>query len=317
MTMLPLAMPRQRTAWVSDFVSSIHLVRDARGEAALFERLQRLDEPLVISFVNAHGFNLAWKDPAFRHALESSYYLLRDGVGMQLFLQFLGVDPGRNMNGTDLIPKILRRVAHRRIAVLGTTHEYALQAAARMKRWGCTPVLVEDGFQPPAIYLRLLDAHPVDVVLLGMGMPKQELLSNQLAQTGRPLLIINGGAILDFIAGRVSRAPAFLQRAGLEWLYRLWHEPRRLWRRYVLGNAVFLARALAIRLSTRVAKPLALSRAALARPRPEGGGAASGAWRLPLPGAPRGAHLRRQVGQPAPPGAPAPEPGDEQRTLFP
>jgi len=96
-------------------------------------------------------------------------------------------------------------------------------------------------------------------VVLGMGMPKQETVAQQLrAAVSGPILIINGGAVLDFLADRFQRAPPLLRSLGLEWLFRLLLEPRRLWRRYIVGNIVFLARAasLAIRIrSTGKSKP--------------------------------------------------------------
>jgi UDP-N-acetyl-D-mannosaminuronic acid transferase (WecB/TagA/CpsF family) len=80
------------------------------------------------------------------------------------------------------------------------------------------------------------------------------LLARQLPG---PLLIVNGGAILDFMAHRFKRAPRVLRRLGLEWLFRLLLEPARLWRRYLLGNLVFLWRAAQIVLSGRGSEHLA------------------------------------------------------------
>lgn len=77
-----------------------------------------------------------------------------------------------------------------------------------------------------------------------MGMPKQELVSQQLSQQlQHPALIINGGGIVDFMSGTKQRAPVWLRKIGMEWSYRLFLEPKRLWRRYVIGNIVFLWRA--------------------------------------------------------------------------
>ena len=93
------------------------------------------------------------------------------------------------------------------------------------------------------------------MVILGMGMPTQELLSAMLArELPGPVLIVNGGAILDFIAGRVRRAPGLMRRLGLEWLFRLLLEPARLWRRYLLGNVIFLWRTAQIMLSQRATR---------------------------------------------------------------
>jgi hypothetical protein len=87
------------------------------------------------------------------------------------------------------------------------------------------------------------------LIILGMGMPRQEIVALALrAALHRPCLIVCGGAILDFLGGRVPRAPRLLQGLGLEWAWRLAREPRRLFRRYVLGNPVFIGRALRLAL---------------------------------------------------------------------
>jgi exopolysaccharide biosynthesis WecB/TagA/CpsF family protein len=97
-----------------------------------------------------------------------------------------------------------------------------------------------------------MQAQPCALIVLGMGMPRQELVACSLrAQLDYPCLIVCGGAIIDFLGGKTARAPAWMRRLGLEWVYRLAQEPGRLFRRYVLGNPLFLARALRLRLAQR------------------------------------------------------------------
>jgi N-acetylglucosaminyldiphosphoundecaprenol N-acetyl-beta-D-mannosaminyltransferase len=89
------------------------------------------------------------------------------------------------------------------------------------------------------------------VIVLGMGMPRQEEVAAVLRSAlGYPCLIICGGAIIDFLGGKTSRAPGWMRAFGLEWLYRLGLEPKRLFRRYVLGNPLFIARALRLAASS-------------------------------------------------------------------
>lgn len=89
------------------------------------------------------------------------------------------------------------------------------------------------------------------ILVVAMGNPRQELwLDRHLADTGARLGVAVG-AFLDFAAGKVSRAPEWMRKAGIEWLYRLGLEPRRLFARYVLGNPLFLARVLAERVFTK------------------------------------------------------------------
>ena len=113
-------------------------------------------------------------------------------------------------------------------------------------------VLVMDGWQDPQAYVDALKATPADLVILGMGMPKQEQVSMALKNAlTHDCVIINGGAVIDFMAGKVARAPEAWRKAGLEWAYRLKEEPKRMFGRYVIGNTVFLGRAINLKLKTQ------------------------------------------------------------------
>jgi N-acetylglucosaminyldiphosphoundecaprenol N-acetyl-beta-D-mannosaminyltransferase len=87
-------------------------------------------------------------------------------------------------------------------------------------------------------------------------MPKQESIAERLRENAkRPLLIICGGAIIDFLGKKIERAPVWMRRARIEWIYRLWREPKRLFRRYVVGNPVFIGRAVFYRIQGRFGWP--------------------------------------------------------------
>ena len=78
-----------------------------------------------------------------------------------------------------------------------------------------------------------------DLVVVALGAPKQQLLIDAIKEALRPAVLVGLGASLDFLVGRVQRAPAWMSRAGLEWFYRLCQEPRRMWRRYLLRDPAF------------------------------------------------------------------------------
>ena len=106
-----------------------------------------------------------------------------------------------------------------------------------------------DGFREDSEYLKAVRDRRPFLIILGMGMPKQERVASLLARNlDYPCVIICGGAILDFMAGKVSRAPLIFRRTGMEWLYRLGCEPRRLFVRYAIGNFLFLLRSLRLAL---------------------------------------------------------------------
>ena len=131
------------------------------------------------------------------------------------------------------------------MAFWGTQQPYLNQAVQRCEAlFGVVPVSVHDGFASVDTYLELASARQPQLIVLGMGMPKQEAVAARLAASAGPCLIVCGGAILDFLGGKVSRAPLWLRRLRGEWVYRLLREPKRLFIRYVVGNPLFLLRAL-------------------------------------------------------------------------
>jgi N-acetylglucosaminyldiphosphoundecaprenol N-acetyl-beta-D-mannosaminyltransferase len=236
-----------------ELVKGIVRVQSMRGQQQLLAWLTRPGEPRILAFVNAHAMNAAAISRKFFNALISADLLLRDGIGMALLLRLLNQPPGLNLNGTDLIPKILRRYGGRTIALFGTQDPYLERACAVVASRIAPGVrcIGAHGFLDTACYVHLAAAHRPAIIVLGMGMPRQEEVAVALrAAIGFPCLIICGGAIIDFLGNKTSRAPAWVRRAGFEWLYRLALEPRRLFRRYVIGNPLFIARAIRLAAQT-------------------------------------------------------------------
>ena len=205
-----------------------------------------LDHSIVLSFVNAHAMNILLRDHLFYDSLVQSDILLRDGAGMSLLYRILHLDPGYNMNGTDFIPKILSSHVGAKVAIWGTDEPYLSRAVHVCSiKFNIEVISVENGFYDAGYYLKIAHNLDVQVILLGMGMPKQEILAHKLKNViNKPMIIICGGAIIDFLGEKTLRAPLILRKMGLEWVYRLWLEPKRMFSRYVIGNPLFLLRAL-------------------------------------------------------------------------
>ncbi|MEN5034573.1 WecB/TagA/CpsF family glycosyltransferase [Pseudomonas sp. TWI929] len=232
------------TRWKA-IIDKLEVVPDDAAAQRLLKQLAGTETVTVLGFVNAHAMNLVVGDAAYCDALSAADVLLRDGSGMSLLYRRVGLEAGLNMNGTDFIPRLMAAYRGRRVAFWGTQHPYLRQAVQRSESlFGVVPVSVHDGFASIDSYLALATEQQPELIVLGMGMPKQEAVAARLAATGRPCLIVCGGAILDFLGGKVSRAPRWLRHLGCEWAYRLLCEPKRLFMRYVVGNPLFLLRTL-------------------------------------------------------------------------
>ncbi|MDB5929089.1 MAG: glycosyl transferase, WecB/TagA/CpsF family [Polaromonas sp.] len=213
----------------------------------LLERLSHPEKPSILAFANAHAMNSVAESASFFEALHTADVVLRDGSGMARLFRMLGLPPGHNLNGTDLIPELLWQFNGRSIAFFGTQHPY-LERGIRVAGREFSPqssYISEHGFLDAQTYVALANIHCPELIVLGMGMPRQEETAVILrASLGFPCLIVCGGAVIDFLGGKTRRAPLWMRGMGMEWLFRLGLEPRRLFHRYVIGNPLFLMRAM-------------------------------------------------------------------------
>ncbi|MGS2716664.1 WecB/TagA/CpsF family glycosyltransferase [Eionea flava] len=220
------------------------------GVSPFVDSLSQVTQPTSVGFVNQHAYNIMHRDSQVQVDFSHLTYRLRDGAGIKLACQYNDCDPGANLNGTDFIPALLSQIYRVKsdccTCVFGTEEPWLSTGSASLL--GERECILLNGFESDDVYIRqakecaeqCVESNDFLVIVLAMGMPKQERVSRQLMQTlTTPTLIICGGAIIDFYAGRFSRAPAVFRRCGLEWLYRLCVEPKRLFRRYVIGIPEF------------------------------------------------------------------------------
>ena len=203
-----------------------------------------------VGFLNAHNANVASVDADFADALDD-FLILPDGVGVDMAAKILYGSPfPANLNGTDFVPGLLKAVSQPlTVGLLGATRRNADGAAGKLA--AIAPqhryVVIHDGYfspqEEPAVVETIRRLRP-DVLLVAMGVPRQELWIARNLTDRHCTLPIAVGALLDFLSGAVPRAPAWVRRLRLEWLFRLIVEPGRLWRRYIVGNPLFLARVL-------------------------------------------------------------------------
>ena len=216
----------------------------ARIAALLTMSLSRA--PLPLAFLNAHCVNVSRNDVTYRRALDA-FTVLPDGIGVDIAARILhGARFQENLNGTDFVPRLLGSLRQPlRVAFIGGKAGIGAKAAARMS---CLApqheyIPIADGYfgtRGRRSVLHRLEAARADIVLVAMGVPSQELFILDHLDERHGKVFVAVGALLDFLAREMPRAPLPLRRLRLEWAFRLALEPRRLWRRYVLGNPKFL-----------------------------------------------------------------------------
>jgi exopolysaccharide biosynthesis WecB/TagA/CpsF family protein len=199
--------------------------------------------------VNAHTLNLAWKDPSFREVLNEADLLLNDGSGVGVASRMAGRPFPDNLVGTDLVPQLCELAVPRGAGVflLGGAPGVPERAAERLRKM--VPGLLingaRHGYFPEAENGRVVEEinrSGAGILLVAFGNPLQEAWIHRNAPGLRCDVCIGVGGLFDHLAGRLRRAPSWMRRAGIEWVHILMGQPHK-WRRYIIGNPVFLARA--------------------------------------------------------------------------
>jgi len=206
-------------------------------------------------YVTAAAVNLvmsAREDPETRAAVLGATLAVPDGQPLVWALHALGHAPATRVYGPDLMAGFCARAARTGtpIFLYGGRSPEALQMLEARLRERFPGLVIAGGSSPPFRALTLaeqeetiaeIDSSGAEVVWVGIGQPKQEKWMLHMRPRLSAPLLVGVGAAFDFHAGLVSQAPRWMQRSGLEWTYRLWQEPRRLWWRYAHHNPRFVA----------------------------------------------------------------------------
>lgn len=213
-----------------------------------------------VAFANAHMVNTAFAHPTLARALDR-FLILPDGIGVDLGARMLeGRAFPANLNGTDLVPALLTQAqSPLSVALFGGKPGVAERAAAALATLAPSHhyTVLSDGYGGAACHEAVraqLAANRADIVLVALGNPLQELWIHEHLDARHCGLALGVGALFDFLAGEVARAPLWIRQLRLEWAFRLAQEPGRLWRRYVVGNPLFLWRMLIQAVSQRSSK---------------------------------------------------------------
>jgi len=206
-----------------------------------------------VHLANAYTVALADRDDAYRQIINQGV-AFADGKPVTWFSHLLRQTPQiQQVRGPQLFLDVLDigRSAGVRHFFLGSTEEVLERMCDHLiERFAGLEIV--GSYSPPFRQLTaeeiayqdaVIQQSAADIVWVGLGTPKQDIEAARLAQsTARPAVAV--GAAFEFAAGTLRMAPAWMRRAGLEWLFRLASEPRRLWRRYIFGNARFVWAAL-------------------------------------------------------------------------
>lgn len=232
--------PRVNILGTAVTAASFDAALDYLAEAVAVRR------PVMMSAATVYSVMLGRGDPAFRARVNRAEFVMADGMPLVWAARLLGQRAER-LHGDDVLLACCRRFPAWRLFLLGGAEGQPERAAEELKRRfpdvriaGChaTPVRPV----PPGDNARILAAiheSGADMVWVGMGTPAQDLwMADNCQAAGRPMVGV--GSAFDLLTGRKRRPPEWMKRAGLQWLFRLAEEPRRLARRYIVYNPLFV-----------------------------------------------------------------------------
>jgi exopolysaccharide biosynthesis WecB/TagA/CpsF family protein len=245
----PADFTRALAPWRSILGYSVANLGFAEGLELLTQRIAA-HQYTPVTFLNAHNANVARADVSFSNALRH-FLVLADGIGVDVASKSFHGSPFKaNLNGTDLVPALFNYcVKPLKVALLGARPEVIESARSVFAR--DTPwhefIIISDGFfrseDLPKIKQLLKEMQP-DILLVAMGVPRQEEFIARNLGPEHCIMPMAVGALLDIHSGVIARAPKWVRDLRIEWAYRLMREPKRLWYRYIVGNPVFLLRVL-------------------------------------------------------------------------
>jgi N-acetylglucosaminyldiphosphoundecaprenol N-acetyl-beta-D-mannosaminyltransferase len=204
---------------------------------------------VLLACANPHSMVVAKADARFHDALNSATHVVSDGFGCRIAGVLTGRDFGPRITGFDYFEALMKALNEHggKVFFLGSSTETLARIELRCAQ--DYPNLAVQGYSPPfgawtdaedARIVELLREADPDILWLGLTAPKQEKWAAAHIDSLRTPVIGCIGAVFDYYAGTVKRAPRWVCRAGLEWLYRLAGEPRRLWKRTIVSFPVFM-----------------------------------------------------------------------------
>jgi len=217
-------------------------VEEALKQSALLLNQEGKDS---IFFLNSDCLYKTQYDKEYRDILNSADLVLPDGVGLKIISWIFGEKMKENCNGTDFSPRFMEETAKKgyKIFLLGSKDGIAQRAGENIKR--SIPNINIVGTHPGYFsndkeVVQKINASGADILFVAMGVPLQEKWIARNRDKLNPKLCLGVGALLDYLSGNIRRAPLFMRRMHLEWLWRIFIEPKRMFKRYIIdGSKLF------------------------------------------------------------------------------
>ena len=208
-----------------------------------------LNQKLTISFINADCLNKAYENEEYKEILSKADMVLPDGSGINLGCNMIHNPLKENLNGTDMLPFICKLAEEKEYkiylfgakdGVADTMKNNLVKLYPNLKIVGTHHGYINDNSFDEVI--NDINSKRPDILLVAMGAPYQEKFILNFKDKIDSKIFLGVGGLFDFYSNNIKRAPLFMRETGFEWVYRMIQEPKRMWKRYIIGNPKFLFR---------------------------------------------------------------------------
>ena len=233
-------------------INIVDVLVDPLNEDEALNRLIGLSDSKengYVCFVNAHSIVTAQSNSDLRKALDSSSINCPDGISVSKLMNFLGAKSQRRVGGPDFMLRLcsVAEVSNKRIFLFGNTQSTLDKLQAKILS-DYPSLNIVGSISPPFRelseaenneFIKRINDSGADFVFVSLGCPKQEIWMNHHCLK-LDAISLGFGAAFDFYSGNIIRAPVWMRENGLEWLHRLISDPRRLWKRYLVTNTLYI-----------------------------------------------------------------------------
>lgn len=218
----------------------------------LIEEAITKNEQRKMYFVNADCLNKVYKDPDYKKVLNAAKYIFGDGIGVKIGSKIIKNPIIDNVNGTDMLPLLCEQCEKNNSSIFllgakpGVPEDMKKNLENKFKKLKIASF--HHGFfdkeNESNNIVELINTSKADILLVAFGTPFQETWIHDYASRLNCSVLIGVGGLFDFFSGNMPRAPKWMRTLCIEWVYRLMQEPGRMWKRYILGNPLFIYRVI-------------------------------------------------------------------------
>ncbi len=210
-------------------------------------------ESLLLTYLNQHCLNIYFKDKAYKKLIDTNFTAYQADVGVYFAMKLFGKKNIERIDATAMNEKILNEIIRDEFPMMivgGNFGEKFIRNEAVKN--GIKLVAYHDGYFAESesdTVINYINGFETNLIVIGMGVPKQEIFGYKLSQSSGSKVIICVGNFFEFYFGTKKRAPVLMRKIGIEWIFRMFSEPLRLWKRYVIGIPAFFFQVIKLKYS--------------------------------------------------------------------